>query len=64
MHTVPNAIIKESMHGGQPLEVKISLLREDLSDPAMLMCLPDAERWRMAMKQVRHPSTLMFVVVG
>ncbi len=37
---------------GQPLEVTVSLLDFENANPAMMACLPESERWHMAVKDV------------
>ncbi len=37
---------------GQPLEVTVSLLDFESANPAMMACLPESERWHMAVKNV------------
>ncbi|KAJ1476250.1 hypothetical protein T484DRAFT_1908347 [Baffinella frigidus] len=50
LEAVPGAVIRERQHGGQPIQVTISLLKEDELDPAYSLCLPASESWLMAPK--------------
>jgi hypothetical protein len=52
---VPGATIRVRQHSGQPIEVTISLLKEEELDPTFRDCLPAAEQWLMAPKtQIWH----------